>query len=170
MAAKRHPILTLIYETFFPLMLVATLCIVGLPTTLYYMLLHPWHIFYPSVWHKVLLNAGQPYLLAQADKVFEPVKRELLAQAYGRVLEIGAGTGETVKYYHKTKVDVVYGVEPNTGAIPNLRKALVKYDIVDKYEILPFGIEEEAKLAERGVTKGSIDTIVCVFSSVAKLT
>jgi hypothetical protein len=162
MAAKSHPLRTMAFESIFPLMLFVMLVIRGLPATIYYMLLHPWQIIFPSVWHKILLNAGQPYLLASADKMFAPYKRELLAQAYGRVLEIGAGTGETIKYYNKDKVDVIYGVEPNTEAIPNLRKALVKYNIVDKYEILPFGVEEESKMAERGVTKGSIDTIVCV--------
>ena len=169
MAAKPPSILSIIYEYFVPLVLASWLILRGLPPTLYYMFLHPWHIIFPSVWHKVLLNAGQPSLLAYADKMYAPVKRELLGQAYGRVLEIGAGTGETVKYYNKSKVDVVYGVEPNTGAIPNLRKALVKYNMVDKYEILPFGVEEEEKLAERGVTKGSIDTVVCVFLFFNKL-
>jgi hypothetical protein len=77
-------------------------------------------------------------------------------------LEIGAGTGETIKYYDKSKVDVIYGVEPNLEAIPELRKHLVKNDIVEKYEILGFGVEESDKMKEAGVFPGSIDTIVCV--------
>lgn len=78
------------------------------------------------------------------------------------MLEIGAGTGETVKYYDKSKVDVVYGVEPNLEALPGLRKQLVKNGIVEKYEILGFGVEESEKMKEAGVFPGSIDTIVCV--------
>ena len=77
-------------------------------------------------------------------------------------MEIGAGTGETIKYYDKSKVDVIYGVEPNLEAIPELRKHLVKNDIVEKYEILGFGVEESDKMKEAGVFPGSIDTIVCV--------
>ena len=77
-------------------------------------------------------------------------------------MEIGAGTGETIKYYDKSKVDVIYGVEPNLEALPELRKHLVKNDIVEKYEILGFGVEENDKMKEAGVFPGSIDTIVCV--------
>jgi len=94
--------------------------------------------------------------------MFAPIKKDIVAQAKGRVLEIGAGTGETVKYYDQSKVDVIYGVEPNLEALPELRKQLVRNKIVEKYEILPFGVEEDDKMAEAGVYPGSIDTIVCV--------
>jgi 16S rRNA A1518/A1519 N6-dimethyltransferase RsmA/KsgA/DIM1 with predicted DNA glycosylase/AP lyase activity len=127
------------------------------------MLLHPLSIPFPSKWHKSILNAGQPYLLAEADRMFAHIKKDIIAQAKGRVLEIGAGTGETVKYYDQSKVDVIYGVEPNLEALPGLRKQLVKNKIVEKYEILPFGVEEDDKMAEAGVHPGSIDTIVCVL-------
>ena len=41
------------------------------------------------------------------------------------MLEVGAGTGETIKYYDKTQIDVIYGVEPNVNALGRLKKALV---------------------------------------------
>ena len=162
MPAKTPSVFSILWGVLEPPFVVILMLVFGFLPALKYMLFHPWDIIWPSVWHKCLLNGGQPIVLAQADRIYAPHKRRLLSQAYGRVLEIGAGTGETVKYYDKSKVDVIFGVEPNTGAIPNLRKALVKYNIVEKYEILPFGVEEEAKMAEAGVTKGSIDTICCV--------
>lgn len=94
--------------------------------------------------------------------MYADIKRQLIDQARGRVLEIGAGTGETVKYYRKGQVDVVYGVEPNLDALGDLRKQLVKHDMVEKYEILPFGVEDEVRMKEAGVEPGTIDTIVCV--------
>ena len=94
--------------------------------------------------------------------MFASQKIKVVSQAKGRVLEVGAGTGETVKYYDMTKVDVVYGVEPNVEALGALRQQLVKHNMVDKYEILPFGVEDSARMAEAGVSSGSIDTIVCV--------
>ena len=97
-----------------------------------------------------------------ADQMYASPKRKILDQARGRVLEVGAGTGETVKYYDRTKVDVVYGVEPNLAALADLRAKVVKYGMEDKYEILPFGVEDEKKMSEAGVMPGSIDTIVCV--------
>lgn len=130
--------------------------------TLRYMLFHPLSIPFPSEWRKSLFKASLPYILAEADKIYANYKRELLSQAKGRVLEIGAGTGETVKYYDKSKIDVIYGVEPNVDALDALRKALIKNDIMEKYEILPFGVEDEKRVMEAGVFRESIDTIVCV--------
>ena len=161
-AAQRPALPWLLLEYLFPLILVTQLILRGLPPTLKYMFLHPLSIPFPSKWHKQILNGGQPSLLAEADRMFAPIKKDIVAQAKGRVLEIGAGTGETVKYYDQSKVDVIYGVEPNLEALPELRKQLVRNKIVEKYEILPFGVEEDDKMAEAGVYPGSIDTIVCV--------
>jgi hypothetical protein len=127
------------------------------------MAFHPFSILSPSAWHKSILNAGQPFLLADADRMYASQKRKVVSQAKGRVLEVGAGTGETVKYYDMRKIDVVYGVEPNLEALPALRAQLVKFGMVEKYEILPFGVEDLARMAEAGVSPGSIDSIVCVW-------
>ena len=126
------------------------------------MLLHPLSIPFPRAWQKSFLNAGQPYILAEVDKLYADAKMSIVSQARGRVLEVGAGTGETVKYYDKSKIDVIYGVEPNIDALGQLRRQIVKNDIVEKYEILPFGVEDEKRMTEAGVFPGSIDTIVCV--------
>ena len=145
-----------------PFLIAGILLFKGLLPTLHYMFFHPFSIPFPSEWRKSFIKVGQPYLLAQADKIFARSKRRLVSQAKGRVLEIGAGTGETIKYYDKSKVDVIYGVEPNVNALGKLRKALFENDIVEKYEILPFGVEDEKRMTEAGVFPGSIDTIVCV--------
>ena len=60
----------------------------------------------------------------------------------------------------------MYGVEPNVDALGDLRKQLVKHNMVEKYEILPFGVEDEVRMKEAGVEPGSIDTIVCVIPRV----
>jgi len=84
-------------------------------------------------------------------------------------LEVGAGTGETIKYYDQSKIDIIYGVEPNIEALGQLRKQIVKNDMEEKYEILPFGVEDEKKMTEAGVFPGSIDTIVCVCPSICEV-
>jgi hypothetical protein len=68
----------------------------------------------------------------------------------------------------KRKIDVVYGVEPNVEVLSGLKKRLVKYGMVKKYKISPFGVEESEHLAEAGVTFGSIDTIVCISLACGK--
>src|SRR5437879_2959642 len=110
---SRFPVFGVVFDYVFPPILIAIFMARGLPSTLWYMLTHPWHLPFPSIWRDNILNGGQPFLLAAADKAFGKYKKEVLSHAYGRVLEVGAGTGETVKYYDSDKVDVVYGVEPN---------------------------------------------------------
>jgi SAM-dependent methyltransferase len=162
----RHPpsLSAQLQEYVFPLELYLQVFLQGLIPTLLHMATHPWHIPFPSSWRDSFLAAGQPFVLAMTDKMYARPKGKLLSQAKGRVLEVGAGTGETVKYYDRTKVDVVYGVEPNLAALGGLRKQVVKAGMEDKYEILPFGVEDEKKMSEAGVMPGSIDTIVCVPS------
>lgn len=155
-------VLAIVLEYTFPLRLIIELFFRGLLPTLHYMLFHPLCIPFPSAWQKQFLKAGQPALLDQADKTYAEVKRKIISQAKGRVLEIGAGTGETVKYYERGNIDVIYGVEPNVDALEGLKKRVIKHDLVDKYEILPFGVEEREKMREAGVQNGSIDTVVCV--------
>jgi SAM-dependent methyltransferase len=163
MSGQRPPsLLAQLHEYVFPLELYLQVFLKGIIPTLLHMATHPWHIPFPSRWRDSFLAAGQPFLLAMADKMYASPKRKLLSQAKGRVLEVGAGTGETVKYYDRSKVDVVYGVEPNLAALGDLRGQVVKFGMEDKYEILPFGVEDERKMSAAGVMPGSIDTIVCV--------
>ena len=161
-AAERPALPFFLLQYLFPPLLVVVLFFHGIIPTLKYMIFHPFDIFSFHRWHMCILNGGQPFLLAAGDRQYGAEKKKVVAQAYGRVLEVGAGTGETVKYYDKSKVDAVYGVEPNTQALPELRKHLVKYGMVEKYEILNFGVEDAEKMVDAGVRPGSIDTVVCV--------
>lgn len=145
-----------------PLLLLAEVFIIGLFPTLWHMLRHPRSIPFLSRWRDSFHHAAEPYLLALSDRLFHDVKGQLIAHAQGRVLEVGAGTGATVKYYDKTKIDVVYGVEPDLQALDRLEASIKEYDLMGKYHILPFGIEETEKMTEASIGVESIDTIVCV--------
>ena len=162
MATETPSIPAIALEYTSPLQLIFFLLFHGLLPTIWYMLAHPLSIPFPSAWRNSILKYGQPFLLAQADKMFKDQKTKVISQAKGRVLEIGAGTGETVKYYDKNKVNFIYGVEPNLDGLQQLRDAVVKAGLEDKYEILSFGVEEEKKMFEAGITKNSIDTVLCV--------
>ena len=154
--------LAILLEYTEPIQVIIVIFIFGIYPALQYMYSHPLHIFSPSEWRKRILSAGIKFILEAVDKNYSPIKKKILADAKGRVLEVGAGTGQSIKYYDKSKVDVVYGVEPNFGVLPSLREQIAEYEIEDKYQILQCGIEESKKLAESGVYPGSIDTIVCV--------
>ena len=168
MSQKRPSILSIALEAIsviIPSVLMAEVFVLGLFPTLWHMLLHPRSIPFPSHWRDSFLNTAQPFLNKTSDLILRCQKRDLISKARGRVLEVGAGTGGSIKYYDKSKIDLVYGVEPNLAAVVSLRAQLVKHSFADKYEILPFGIEETDKMAIAGVTPSSIDTIVCVFLS-----
>jgi len=145
-----------------PLLLLLEVFIIGLFPTLWHMLHHPRSIHFLSRWRDSFHNAAQPYLLAMSDRLFGGRKRQVIAHAQGRILEVGAGTGATLKYYDKTKVDIVYGVEPNLEALDRLKASVKENGLTEKYQILPFGIENSEKMIESGVTVQSIDTVVCV--------
>lgn len=63
------------------------------------------------------------HLSMRGEKVFGPLRREALADASGRVLEIGLGTGLNLPYYPPA-VDSVDGVDPNPGMERIARRAV----------------------------------------------
>lgn len=57
-------------------------------------------------------------------RFFEPLRRELLEQAHGRVLEIGAGTGLNFSLYPPEQVAQVEAIEPDSTMLSYARKRL----------------------------------------------
>jgi ubiquinone/menaquinone biosynthesis C-methylase UbiE len=45
------------------------------------------------------------------------IRREIISQAQGKVLEIGAGSGANFSHYDPAKVSKLYALEPNPGMI-----------------------------------------------------
>jgi ubiquinone/menaquinone biosynthesis C-methylase UbiE len=58
------------------------------------------------------------------QRFFEPLRRELIEQAHGRVLEVGAGTGLNFSFYLPEKVVSVEAVEPDTTMLSYARNRL----------------------------------------------
>ena len=58
------------------------------------------------------------------QRLFEPLRRELLEQAHGVVLEIGAGTGLNFALYAPEKVTRVEAVEPDSAMLVYARNRL----------------------------------------------
>jgi hypothetical protein len=64
----------------------------------------PAQLLRPAAWRDALLARAMPVLLAASDETWAPVKRDLVAHAHGSVLEVGAGSGMTLKYYRRSEV------------------------------------------------------------------
>jgi hypothetical protein len=134
----------------------------GLGPAWQYMKSHPLSVFSLSAWRTQLVTVNQPWLMELVDQDFAPIKRKILKSTRGVVLEIGAGSGETLKYYPMEQIDRIYGVEPMLEKCALLRAESDRLEVAEQYHIIPHGIENREKLESIGVTKGSIDTVVCV--------
>ena len=87
---------------------------------------------------------------------------KLDAKAYGTVLEVGPGSGNQLPRYDTSKIDRIYGVEPNANLYDALRSNIKKHGWSDAYTIVPCGLEDLDKLKEYGIKPESIDTVVSV--------
>jgi SAM-dependent methyltransferase len=119
-------------------------------------------ILWPPSWWSLAFNHGFAPLLASGDKVYAEDKQRLLKDVEGRVLEVGPGAGHTVKYYNKSKVERVYGVEPFLAIHGELRKSIALAGMTDKYQIVSTGIDDTDQLQKAGIEEGQFDSVVCV--------
>ena len=87
---------------------------------------------------------------------------ELIAKAYGTVLELGPGSGNQLPRYDVSKIDRIYGVEPNVDLHDALRSNVKKHGLSDVYTIVPCVIEDFAKLKEYGIEPETVDTVTSV--------
>jgi len=55
---------------------------------------------------------------------FDPLRREIVGQAHGVVLEVGAGGGQNFPFYDPTRVMRVEAVEPDEAMLVEARRAL----------------------------------------------
>ena len=95
---------------------------------------------------------------------------ELIAKAYGTVLELGPGSGTQLPRYNLSKIDRIYGVEPNVDLHDALRANVKKHGLSDIYTIVPCVIEDFKKLREYGIETETVDTVTSmqVLCSVPK--
>ena len=69
-----------------------------------------------AAWYERLSRGGSE------RSFFEPLRRELIEQSHGLVLEVGAGTGLNFPFYSPEKVTRVEAVEPDATMLSYARK------------------------------------------------
>lgn len=87
---------------------------------------------------------------------------DLVAKAYGTVLEVGPGSGTQLPRYDVSKIDRIYGVEPNPHLHGALRDAVKRCGLSDVYTVVPCGVEDVEKLGEYGIGPETVDTVTSV--------
>lgn len=87
---------------------------------------------------------------------------QLVTAAHGIVLDLGPGSGNQIERFDASKIEHVYGVEPNTAFTDFFMKRLAgtKLGVDGKYTLVHCGIEESDVLARYGIVEGSVDCVV----------
>ena len=81
--------------------------------------------------------------LGTERRLTDPLRQETAGQAYGVVLEVGAGTGLNFSWYHPEQVERVEAIEPDAAMLayarPRVRQAAVPITLTQaSTEALPF--------------------------------
>lgn len=101
-----------------------------------------------------------PKLLHIASRHFDEQRRELLAHARGRVLELGVGTGASLGFYPVEVTDVV-GIDPSPGVLVEARRTVARL----RQEGVPYRIRLHRADAEKlPYDDGSFDTVVAFLT------
>ena len=63
------------------------------------------------------------------DKIIKKQREKVVPKAYGRVLEIGIGSGHNLDFYDYSKVEEIYALEPHPKLIEMSQKKASQLDI-----------------------------------------
>jgi ubiquinone/menaquinone biosynthesis C-methylase UbiE len=103
-------------------------------------------------------NQIYPFLVSRMGdpKPIREIRRRIIGQAEGVVLEIGAGSGANFVHYDPTRVSKLYALEPNPGMIRLAERQRIRTKLDVEYLDLP---GERIPLEDR-----SVDSIVSTFT------
>lgn len=78
------------------------------------------------------------------------------------MLDLGPGSGNQIERFDASRIEHVYGVEPNTAFTDFFMKRLAstKLGMDGKYTLVHCGIEDSDVLERYGVVEGSVDCVV----------
>lgn len=83
-------------------------------------------------------------------------RQKVVPNAYGKVLEVGMGTGLNMPYYSKDKVDLIYGLEPNAKSCKMAEKSILQAGL----NVEMIGLDGQ----EIPLEKNSVDTVVLTYT------
>eukprot|EP00741_Cyanophora_paradoxa_P019899 tig00021178_g19204.t1 len=106
--------------------------------------------------------------MVEYESAMGDLRRQLLSTARGRVLEIGIGTGASLRYYPfgPGGVGSVVGVEPSEFMVPHCLEAARGLGVEDRVEVVP-GRAESLPFADESFDTAVSTLVLCSVSDQA---
>lgn len=149
-----------------PLMITMLLYVCGLPGAVWSQIRHPSvvNLVNPFEWQRLVLANGFTSVLKVSNSIYVNLKRPVIAAAYGTVLEVGAGSGESAAYYQPDQIERLYCLEPFAPLRAQLAANIDRAGLSYKSTIIPGGLDKSSRplLLSAGIAPASVDTIVLV--------
>ncbi|UTT90991.1 hypothetical protein NDA17_005913 [Ustilago hordei] len=147
-----------------PYLIITKLYLSGFPRAVFEQLRHPHplNLINPFHWQKLIFANGFGPVLRASDEMYKNIKQPLLSSAYGRILEIGAGSGDSVGHYDADKIERLFCLEPYEPLRNQLFAKLNKLNLSKKGTVIPVGLDKTSRpaLLQAGIEPASLDTIV----------
>lgn len=157
-------LLELFMQNISPILITIQLYISGFPGALLDQLRHPnpINLINPFHWQRLIFSNGFPAILKISDDMWRDVKAPLLHTAHGRILEVGAGAGDSVGHYDADKIQRLFCLEPYEPLRRQLITKLDRLDLSKKSTVIPVGLDKVSRpaLLQAGIEPESLDTIV----------
>ncbi|EST09532.1 hypothetical protein PSEUBRA_000747 [Kalmanozyma brasiliensis GHG001] len=162
--ARPATLLEFLFANILPILITIKLYISGFPGALFEQLRHPSpiNLINPFHWKSLIFSHGFPVVLRTSDEMYVNMKRPLLRSAYGRVLEVGAGAGDSVGHYDASKIERLFCMEPYAPLRAQLVSKLERVGLAKKSTVVPVGLDKTSRpaLLQAGIEPESLDTIV----------
>ncbi|QRV81125.1 methyltransferase domain protein [Ceratobasidium sp. AG-Ba] len=138
----------------------------GIPRTFKALIARPSLLLHPSTLSRLFFSFVWEKFAPLVDEAARGVKESLVRpNAYGVVLDLGAGHGHTIPYLDRSRVTRYVAIEPNALMHSEIRGMAQKHGFyADDVVVLGCGAEDSDTIVASLGGQESVDTIVCILT------
>jgi len=81
---------------------------------------------------------------------------------YGKIFELGPGTGNQLSRFDTEKIEHIYGVESNLYFAPDIWEKVAEFKLENKYTLILCGVGDCETLAAYDIVESSIDCVLSI--------
>jgi len=109
-----------------------------------------------KIYQKIFATGYDPVMNSIEKNVFQEIRKNLIGNLEGRILDVGAGTGVNFRFYHSNTE--VIAVEPSLAM---LQKAKEKIMEKQNIQIINYGINDIQ--VNKVIAPESLDAVICTL-------